>query len=279
MVANRMDELPSQGHLLRDDGGLELWAPTEAALFGEAARAVVDRIAPAQPPGRADRRYLQVPGHGEARLRAWLDAVLDAAAQGFLYRGAEVELSDAGAAALVSGEQVAPRPAADRVAAVELINHPHGAWARVDLAPVAGETLALPQPYQELEHTADLAVQVRGASAEETLARLVCVLGRLLAGSDALEVETRVRVVVPAGDLPLAAVDVLRDLLYRFATERLVPAACRTVRLAPQVEVEVGLATWDPDEHAGADIKAITLHQLRFEPDGDGWLAQVVFDV
>jgi hypothetical protein len=40
----------------------------------------------------------------------------------------------------------------------------------------------LPQPFQDLDHTADVGVAVEGASAEETLARLVLALAALLAG-------------------------------------------------------------------------------------------------
>jgi len=209
-----MDPRPSQGMRDLDDGGVELWAPTEEALFTEAGRAAIARI-------------------------------------------------DAG----------------QRITAVEMGTHPHGVWARLRFERAGAPLLRLPQPYQEIEHTADLGVRVRGATAEETLARLVCVFGRLLAGTDDAPVGPRVRIAVPGADLPLAAADILRELLYRFATERVVPSACRTLRLdAELVEVEAALAPWDPD-HGGADIKAVTLHQLRFEPDADGWLAQVVFDV
>ncbi len=244
-----VNERPSQGHRDLEDGGLELWAPTEEALFAEAARAVSERTTGGKPAAAADRALVDTHGRPGERLRRWIEAVIAAGG------GARPEITG-----------------------VEVTAHDHGVWARIGFAGDAGPLLRLPQPYVELEHTADLAVQVRGATAEETLARLVCVFGRLLAGEDQLAVGPRLRIEVPGGDLPLAAADVLRDLLYRFATTHMVPAACRTLRLSPVVEVEVALAPWDAD-WGGADIKAITLHQLRFEPDADGWLAQVVFDV
>ncbi len=244
-----VNERPSQGHRDLEDGGLELWAPTEEALFDEAARAVTARTVRGLPAAAADRSALRGNGQPGDRLRRWIEAVIAAGG------GERPEIGD-----------------------VEVALHAHGVWARIGLAGAPGPLLRLPQPYVELEHTADLGVQVRGATAEETLARLVCVFGRLLAGDDDVAVGPAVRIEAPGGDLPLAAADILRDLLYRFATERMVPSACRTLHLHPQVAVEVALGTWDP-ERGGADIKAITLHQLRFEPDGDGWLAQVVFDV
>ena len=139
-----------------------------------------------------------------------------------------------------------------------------------------------PQPYEEIEHTADLGVVVRGSSAEETLERLVCVFGQLLAGRDDLEPSTMQRLVVPAApDRALVAVDVLRELLFRFATEKLIAASCEALRLDDgDVELEVGFAHWDPQAHAGgADIKAVTYHEAAFERAGDQWLARVIFDI
>lgn len=142
--------------------------------------------------------------------------------------------------------------------------------------------LTLPQPWEDLEHTADLGVRVRGATAEETLGRLVLALGQVLSGGGPVEAEREERISVAGGPgLALAAVALLRELLYRFATERLVPAACEPVRIGPEgAEAVVAFGRHDPVRHAeGADVKAVTLHAARFEPAGGGWMAQVVLDV
>jgi len=242
-----MTDRPSQGHRVLEDQ-LELWAPSEAALLAEAVGAVTE-IAGVAGDALHVERFQELPGPGGDRLRALVDAALAA-----------------------TGGAV-------RASAVEFLHHDHGVWARIDLDS-SGGTLRVPQPYQEMEHTADAGVQVRGATAEETLARLVCVFGELLAGGPGLVARDRARISAGDGDLPLAAADLLRDLLYRFATERVVPVSCRTVRIdGAGVDIEVGLAHWDAGQGRGVDIKAVTLHELRFEPEGDGWLAQVVFDV
>jgi SHS2 domain-containing protein len=140
----------------------------------------------------------------------------------------------------------------------------------------------LPQPFEDLGHTADLGVRVRGATAEEALARLVLALAQVLSGGGPVEAEREERIAVAGGPgLALAAVALLRELLYRFATERLVPAACEPVRLGPDgAEAIVSFGRHDPARHAeGADVKAVTLHAARFEREGDGWTAQVVLDV
>jgi SHS2 domain-containing protein len=141
---------------------------------------------------------------------------------------------------------------------------------------------SLPQPYQDLSHTADLGVVVEGASAEEALSRLVLALGAVLAGSGALEAVREETFAVPVrGDLARGAVDLLRELLYRFATERIIPCTCEVLRLDGEaVEASIGFGRWDPVRHAdGADVKAVTFHAARLEQVGGRWRGQVLFDV
>jgi protein archease len=142
--------------------------------------------------------------------------------------------------------------------------------------------LSLPQPFEDLGHTADVGLRVRGASAEEALARLALALGTLLTGGDAPRPEREERVLAPGGGGPAgAAVSFLRELLFRFATERLVPAEVEVHRVdAGGAEATVGFARYDPARHAeGADVKAVTWHAARLEPEGSGWVGQVVLDI
>ena len=140
----------------------------------------------------------------------------------------------------------------------------------------------MPQPYEELDHTADLGVVVRGTSAEQTLERLVCVFGQLLAGRDDVEPASTHRLTIGgATDRAVLAIDVLRELLFDFSTSQSLPASCEVLRLdGESVELEVGLAHWDPSAHAaGADVKAVTYHQAVFERVGAEWVARVIFDI
>ena len=141
--------------------------------------------------------------------------------------------------------------------------------------------LALPQPFEDLGHTADLGVRVRGATAEEALARLVLALGAVLGGEGAFSPEREERLSVPGGADPAgSAVALLRELLFRFATTRLFPCACEITRVdGARAEGTVAFARWDPDQGLGADVKAVTWHAARLEPEADGWVGQVVLDV
>jgi SHS2 domain-containing protein len=146
--------------------------------------------------------------------------------------------------------------------------------------------LALPQPFEDLDHTADVGVRVRGASAEEALARLALAMGALLAGGGAAVPDRAERVIVEGGPgLAGTAVGLLRELLFRFATRRRIPAAIEIVRAGEDgAEAVVETAPYDPDVHGeGVDLKAVTWHAARLERDGEGdgagWIGQVVFDI
>jgi SHS2 domain-containing protein len=142
--------------------------------------------------------------------------------------------------------------------------------------------LALPQPFEDLDHTADVGVRVTGATPEEALARLVLAQAALLAGGGAVTARREQRIEVAAVGLEAAAVELLRELLFRFATARVLPAWCDVERLdGAGAAIRVGLGDWDPDAHAeGLDLKAVTWHAARFERAPDGrWRAQVVFDI
>jgi SHS2 domain-containing protein len=142
--------------------------------------------------------------------------------------------------------------------------------------------LALPQPWEEISHTADVGIAVRGRTAEEALARLVLALGALVAGGGGVTEEGVETLEVGRGsDLAQTAVAVLREVHFRIATRGEIPCACEVVSLRPgHARLQVGTGRRDPVLHAeGADVKAVTWHEARLEPDRDGWRAQVILDV
>ncbi len=140
----------------------------------------------------------------------------------------------------------------------------------------------LPQPYEEVDHTADLAVRVRGRDEAETMARLALALSALLAGGGPVTVAREATVSVGAADRATMAVDLLRELLYRFAREQAIAAEVEVVRFDPAAGAELAcrFGRYDPAAHEeGGEIKAVTWHEARFEREADAWVAQIIFDV
>jgi SHS2 domain-containing protein len=138
-----------------------------------------------------------------------------------------------------------------------------------------------PSPYRELDHTADVAIEVEGASEEEVYARAALALGQLLAGGGAMTQQVE-RTLEPAGhDRVSQLIALLRDVLAAFYDERLILAAI-DVRLGPPFAATGWFTHWDPARHGeGADVKAITYGGARCEPSaaGDRWWGRLIFDI
>jgi SHS2 domain-containing protein len=142
--------------------------------------------------------------------------------------------------------------------------------------------LTLPQPFEDLGHTADLGIRVRGRSAEEALARLALALGSLLAGGEPVEALDEERLAVAGGPgLAGTAVAFLRELLFRFATGGAIPGAVEVLRVDQAgAEAIVRSGRYDPARHGeGQDVKAVTWHRARLEKSGGEWVGEIVFDV
>ena len=136
-----------------------------------------------------------------------------------------------------------------------------------------------PIEYRELDHTADVAIEVDGDVEEEVYARAALALGQLLAGGASMTQQVE-RTLEPAGhDRVSQLVGLLRDVLAAFYDERLILCAV-DVRLGPPFTATGWFDRWDPARHGeGVDVKAVTYGGARFEPEGDGWRARLIFDI
>jgi SHS2 domain-containing protein len=128
-----------------------------------------------------------------------------------------------------------------------------------------------------LEHTADLRARFRGPTLEKLLENACRALGGYLYGSAAPGGGGEVRVVVEGSDDLARFVAALNEALYLLQERRL---RIREVFLRDET------ANWkltflaDP---AGAfpttEIKAATFHEGILEREGDGWKAEITFDL
>jgi SHS2 domain-containing protein len=136
-----------------------------------------------------------------------------------------------------------------------------------------------PVTYREIDHPADVAIEVDGAVEEEVYARAALALGQILAGGGPLTQQVE-RTLEPAGhDRVSQLVDLLRDVLAAFYDERLILCAI-DVREGPPFAAVGWFTRWDPALHGeGADVKAVTYGGARFEPVGDRWQARLIFDL
>jgi SHS2 domain-containing protein len=125
-------------------------------------------------------------------------------------------------------------------------------------------------------------LRVRGATAEEALARLALAFATLVTAGEPVAPVREERIAVAGGPgLAGTAVALLRELLFRLATVHELPAEVEVLSASETGAVAtVAFGRHDPERHAeGADVKAVTRHAARLEREGDGWVAQVVLDI
>jgi SHS2 domain-containing protein len=148
----------------------------------------------------------------------------------------------------------------------------------------------VPAPrYELLEHTADLAVRVRGATLGELLANLAWAMVDLMADAAAVEPRETRPLVVRAASREELVVAWANEILFHFETERLLLPWVENSSVSesdtePRFEARAtargeGL---DPSRHGWkTELKSATYHELavHHEPGGKGWCAVVVVDV
>ncbi len=136
--------------------------------------------------------------------------------------------------------------------------------------------------FEEIDHTADLGLDLAGPTPEAILEAAQRGLIQLLFGStpDLVADETR-RVGITAPDLP----ELLRrwcERVYGLLENEGFVALASEVASADPGACKATLHGTVPrrDRVASAsELKGVTYHQLAFEPAGDGWRARVIFDV
>ncbi|MFN2383767.1 MAG: archease [Gemmatimonadota bacterium] len=136
--------------------------------------------------------------------------------------------------------------------------------------------------FVELDHTADVGLALRGATPgailEAAQRGLICLL---MGDLDGLQSDTARTVTLSSASYP----DLLKawcELVYRLLEDDGFVALQTEIRsVEPTALVAQLLGTCPPRDRvtAASELKAVTYHQLAFEPAPGGWHGRVVFDV
>jgi SHS2 domain-containing protein len=131
-------------------------------------------------------------------------------------------------------------------------------------------------PWELLDHTGDVGIDVRAPGLEDLFAEAARALTAILVEASDPRPEGTDRFPVPAAEPAEALRDFLAELLYRFTVERKV----YVVFTPGSGSVEAGWQAFDPARHPlRTELKAVTWHQLSVREEKDGWSARVIFDV
>src|SRR5579884_951347 len=132
---------------------------------------------------------------------------------------------------------------------------------------------------------AELTAEATGPTLDSCLARAGAGLFAVFAPPPSSEALVPYEIRVEASSPEELLVAWLEELLYRSEVEGVIFSTFE-VELRPGPEgtsvlvARLGGRRLRPeDEPAGPSVKAVTRHQLRLGPGGEGWLAQVVLDV
>lgn len=142
------------------------------------------------------------------------------------------------------------------------------------------ETLGEKVTYRFLPHTGDIRVAIEAPTLESLYADATEIVRQLLVDGP-VEERDHWQLAVNGLDAAEILLGFLRELLYRFDTDRIVPARVQ-IDTADATHLEGILygERFDPTKHeAQPEVKAVTRHGLVVERHGDGWRAEVVFDV
>jgi SHS2 domain-containing protein len=135
--------------------------------------------------------------------------------------------------------------------------------------------------YRIFDHTADLGVEITGASPEEIYTGAAGALFDLLTDLSSVR-ESEERTVAVEGEGPEdLLVNFLRELLYLWNGEGFLMKRCEILEAAPRrLTAVLRGETYDPARHRiRMEIKAATYHQASIRPTATGWIGRVVFDV
>ncbi len=141
-----------------------------------------------------------------------------------------------------------------------------------------------PQGFTFVDHTADVAARLRGATLDDLFAAAAAAFTAAITVPEAVAPRQSRAVTLEAADLELLLVDWVGELLYLFETEQFLVAEARP-RVAGhdrrwRVEAEISGETRDPARHPiKVLVKAVTFHGLRIERRADGYETLLVFDI
>jgi SHS2 domain-containing protein len=134
--------------------------------------------------------------------------------------------------------------------------------------------------YRELEHTADIGIELVAPTRLELFRRATLALADLLVALSSVATSEARTVQVTGHDDSALMHDLLTELLYLFVTERFIWREAQVSEGEHVLCANIRGEEFRPDRHElRREIKAVTYHQLSVEHVNDEWRARIIFDV
>lgn len=138
-----------------------------------------------------------------------------------------------------------------------------------------------PGGYRQIEHTADLGMEIEAADLPGLFASGAEALYSLIADRSGIEEREEISVVATGDDWEELFHAWLRELLAQFNLKGFVGGRCEITSLAPgRAEGRINGESLDLKRHRFyTEIKGVTYHGFRVWQEGGTWRARVIFDV
>ena len=134
-----------------------------------------------------------------------------------------------------------------------------------------------PRPYQEVEHTADVALRVWGATQQELFAHAALGLAELLADELGPELEAWHDVALDSPDMETLLIDWINELIYLGEMHGCILDRYAFIALDP-ISLRARV-TGHRARRIKKAVKAATFHNLEIEHAASGYAVTIVFDV
>lgn len=136
-------------------------------------------------------------------------------------------------------------------------------------------------PYEFLSHTADIRVVITAENWGELLQSSTALLRSLIVGNSPAHSNEFRTIRLQHEETDELLFHFLREVLYLYESERLVPVELEIVDVSPHyIHVTLHVERFDSARHdAEPEVKAVTRHGFTVTRSVGGWRAEVVFDV
>ena len=135
--------------------------------------------------------------------------------------------------------------------------------------------------YEQIPHTADIAVRVYGKNIKELFANAAYAMSDVIADLEGLKSSQEIDVKVNAPSLEELLVSWLSELLYIFCTKFIIFSEFEILSIDDNniVAKAKGRPVGDNKSRLKTEIKAVTYHDLKIKKTPEGVSVDIVFDV
>lgn len=135
--------------------------------------------------------------------------------------------------------------------------------------------------HELFEHTADLGLRATAPDLNALFAEMAaCLVSAMVEDPTTVNANEEVQIEIAGTDRDYLLFDWLKELLFRFETDRTLFASFEVNVTDGGLTATVRGEVYDPAQHVlSHEVKAITYHELKVEQTADGWLSEVIVDI